>query len=212
MLVMIANHYLSGSGLAAQFDVLQFSWRVFFYQCVCVWGKALINTFALITGYFMCKRSLTAGQWTRLFLRGKFYLIVFLCIFPISGALNANWIFQVFFPEILGINQGFAYSFLVFYLLIPFCNKLLEVVDEKELKTILALAVLIYAVPAWLGNKDTFNYVAWYVVVYLMGAYIRLYPKPWMRSRRFCLNMLCISVLCAWISIAVIDVIGPRYK
>ena len=76
------------------------------------------------------------------------------------------------------INNGdFTACFLIFYLLITFCNILLKSISKKQHQYILAILGFLYV---FLGTMPSFgvvfNYVSWFGFLYLVAAYIRLYP------------------------------------
>ena len=82
------------------------------------------------------------------------------------------------------INNGdFTACFLIFYLLITFWNILLKSISKKQHQYILAILGFLYV---FLGTMPSFgvvfNYVSWFGFLYLVAAYIRLYPckkKKW---------------------------------
>ena len=81
---------------------------------------------------------------------------------------------------VTSVADNFTGCFLIFYLLIPFCNILLRALDRK--KHLLMLIVLFFSYSV-LGNIPIiftvrFNYVTWFVIIFFIGAYLRCYePK-----------------------------------
>ena len=74
----------------------------------------------------------------------------------------------------------------VFYLFIPFLNILVRHMGEKAHVRFLALLSFAYiflgTVP---GFSVTMNNSVWFIVLYFISSYIRLYPKEMFRNRRF---------------------------
>ena len=108
-----------------------------------------------------------------------FYKIVISTLFWTSGTfpINLKDFVKTILP-IYSIDKDFTVCFLVFYLFIPFLNKLLRAINEKEFLCLLGLLCFTYIFMGTLPKfKVTMNYVSWFVVIYFIGAYLKLYPK-----------------------------------
>lgn len=103
MFLIVCHHYVANSGLIDVMGVQPYS---LFYYVFGAWGKTGINCFVLITGYFMCKSSITLKKFLKLILQIYFYGIFLNVIFAITGyhRLGAKEIFQIVWP-IRGINS-----------------------------------------------------------------------------------------------------------
>lgn len=55
------------------------------------------------------------------------------------------------------------------------------------------------------NNDNAFNEVGWYMTLYFIAAYVRLYPLRWMGNRKIIGSILVCSIILAIISILVID-------
>lgn len=76
------------------------------------------------------------------------------------------------------VADNFTGCFLLFYLLIPFLNKLIHALTEKEHLLLMAWCIGVYAfLPSFAKANVVFNYVTWFSVLYVIASYIRLYPK-----------------------------------
>ena len=75
MLSIVAHHYVVNSGVWAQIGDLSLFKRLFMFSFG-AWGKVGINSFVLITGYFMCKQNISFKKWFALFGEVAFYNIV----------------------------------------------------------------------------------------------------------------------------------------
>ena len=88
MILIVAHHYVVNSGLAyidGPICANPLSWRSLFLLIFGAWGKIGINCFVLITGYFMCRSSITLKKFAKLLCEVMFYKIIIGCIFMISG-------------------------------------------------------------------------------------------------------------------------------
>jgi hypothetical protein len=200
MLCIVAAHYIHNSGVheeILQSNVMQAKsiFALFFG-----WGgKIGINCFVLITGYFMCTSNITVKKFLKLLLEIEFYKIVIYFIFLVSG--YAPFSLKDFIKTVLplyGIGTEFTGSFLVFFLFIPYLNLLIHAMDEQLHKRLIALCLLVGSVlQTFFKAPEAFTYVGWFMVLYFISSYIRLYPKEIFDDKKFSgwamLGMLLLS-------------------
>ncbi|MDE6311410.1 MAG: acyltransferase [Muribaculaceae bacterium] len=177
MLLIVAHHYVVNSGLYGMLKGVDLNLSVLSMYIFGAWGKTGINCFIMITGWFMCKSTFTLRKFLKLYLQVIFYAVIIYSIFclvgyekfhPLTAALRL-------FP-IKGINQGFTSCFLIFYLLIPFINVLIQHIDKKQHELLLIILLTIYTIlPTLPAFSLDFNYVTWFSLIYLIAAYIRYY-------------------------------------
>ncbi len=181
-----------------------------FLQLWGMWGKTAINAFVLITGYFMCTSKLTWKRFAKMYLEVKFYRILFFVIFVLVGyeTLSFKSLFKVVLGNIYGINGGFTASFIMFYLFIPFMNTLIEKLGRELWKLILLLLGMFTVSSTFFFNDTVFHYVFWYVTLYFVAAWIRLYPARWMQSAKLTGVFLAILVGMSIASVLCMDLLG----
>lgn len=179
MLAIIAHHYVVNSGLPALMYKEPLNSHSIFLFIFGEWGKIGINCFVFITGYFMCKSNITVKKFAKLLFEILFYNILISSIFWISGysEFSLGGMIRSLIP-IHTISDDFAGCYLIFFLLIPFLNILLKNITEKQH---LLLIILLGFTYVFLGSVPVFdvtmNYVSWFIVLYVISSYIRLYPK-----------------------------------
>jgi len=182
MLLVIAHHYVVNSGLYAGGPVLANPTAApsLFLLLFGAWGKTGINCFVLISGYFMCKSSISAKKFAKLFLEVVFYNIVINFLFFIFGygSFSLGSLISIFFP-ITEIGVGFTGAYLVFFLTIPFLNVLVNHMTQRQHIYLLLLMSFMYVLTGTLKMIFTLymNYVSWFAVLYLFSSYVRLYPN-----------------------------------
>lgn len=141
------------------------------------WGKTGINCFVLITGYFMCKSSFSLKKLIKLYLQIAFYGLAIYGIFCIAGK-------ELFSPfkllwklwPVTSISDNFVTCFLVFYLFIPILNTLVNSMSRRLHKYLVLIIVVIFSVlPSYPRIGMTHNYVSWFMALYMIASYIRLY-------------------------------------
>ena len=212
MLFIVAHHYVVNSGLMAQDGPIYgavLSLPSQFLLMFGAFGKTGINCFVLITGYFMCKSRITASKFFKLLFEIMFYKIVIGLIFMFSGYQDFSLkVLAKMLMPFMSVKQNFPDSFLLFFLFIPFLNVLVKHLSHKQHVLLLLLCAVTYI---FFGTVPFFqvdmNYVSWFMVLFLMGSYIRLYPKKvyertglWGLLMALSLLMSLLSVLaCSWL-------------
>ena len=181
MLLIIAHHYVVNSGLEEVMSLQPTSSKSIFLYLFGMWGKTGINCFVMITGYFMCKSSITLKKFLKLLLEVEFYNIVINLLFVLTGYESytiKEWL-MILWP-IESIGDGFVSCFLMFYLFIPFLNVLVQNLNKRMHLHLLMLCLFIYTI---LGTSNyipvRMNYVIWFCVLYILASYIRLYGLDW---------------------------------
>ena len=202
MLMIIAHHYVVNSGLTEVWSVNDETGNSLFLALFGWGGKTGINCFILITGYFMCQKNFSWQKLLKLLFEVQFYATAIYLIFLLSGR-PFSWGelkgMILYIP--LGIGHGFVGSFIVLYLLIPFVNKLVKAMTKREFQYLLVLLIGVYSVVGTFVPFGFYEYIGWYVTVYLVGSYIRLYGIPLIRSRYREVLFMLVSLLAVSLSI-----------
>ena len=215
MLLIIAHHYVVNSGLMLPTGPIYsnaWSFRSVVLLLFGAWGKIGINCFVIITGYFMCKSRITVAKFLKLYLEVVFYRLALLLVFSLTGrqAFSFQGLVKALVP-MTTIDKGFPSSYLCFFLCIPFLNVLVNNLTEKQHLKLLLLCGFIYVFLETMKVLKIFsvnmNYVTWFVVVYFIGSYIRIYPKKLWNNRKIWCWMAVLSaglsaasvVACTWL-------------
>lgn len=215
MLLIIAHHYVVNSGLFDPTGPIltnPLSFSSLFLAVFGGFGKIGINCFVLITGYFMCKSHITPKKFAKLFLELMFYRLVINSIFWITGyaPFTLKSFVKVLLPFTM-VAQNFTGTYLIFFLCIPFLNILIHNLTEKQHVRLLMLSLFTYV---FFGTMPMFtvtmNYVSWYIVLYFIASYIRLYPKKIFDSKAFWGTMTLISVVLSAASIVAGTWLGAK--
>ena len=190
MLLIVLHHYIANSGLVSMLEDAAFSGKAAVALLLGAWGKPGINCFVLITGYFMCTSQITMKKFAKLLLEVYFYKAVLYAIFVITGyiPLSLSVIMRVVVGPFTSVASNFTGCYVLFFLLIPFINKLISCLSQKQHLTLVLLLLTIYTVIGGLDGISVFsakmNYVSWFTVLYLIAAYIRLYPNKLLENTK----------------------------
>ncbi len=215
MLLIIAHHYVGNSGLLSEQAVYSapLSFRSVFLLLFGAWGKTGINCFVLITGYFMCQSRITARKFVKLLGEVIFYRVVVYLIFSLSGytPFSISSFILMFIP-VTKIEHNFTACFLVFYLCIPFLNVLIHHLTEKQHIRLICLSAFLYIILGTM-HKAAMNYVSWFVVLFFIASYLRMYPKPCFSNGKLWALLTLGSMAAAAISVIIgakLGVMGNR--
>lgn len=212
MLLIIAHHYVVNSGLTASNGVIYSNILSLRSQFLLFWGafgKIGINCFVLITGYFMCRSNISLKKYVKLLFELMFYRVIINTIFWVTGYVPFTFkaLFYTLLP-IQSIAQNFGGTYLMFFLCIPFLNVLVHNMNELQHLRLVLLCFFIYILMGSLPIFDvTMNYVSWFIVLYFIASYIRLYPKKiyektvfWGIAAGSCILLCLMSVtVCSWL-------------
>lgn len=215
MLLIVAHHYVVNSGLTAADGVLYsnpFAAKSIFLLIFGMWGKTGINCFVLITGWFMCKSNITIRKFLKLLLQIYLYRIVIFLLFLFTGyeQLTIVSLAKVILP-VTSVGSDFTSCYLLFFLTIPFLNILIKNMTEKQHLMLVSLCLLVYTVIGSIPKiYVSMNYVTWFIVIYFIASYLRLYPKSWSDSTKLwgwlTLSMIIVSIA----SVLVLNWVGYK--
>lgn len=213
MLLIVSHHYVVHSKLIAEDGYLYSSptsWRSVFLFIFGAWGKTSINCFVLITGFFMCKSHITAKKFIKLLSEVMFYRIAInmILFFTEYNAFSVKDFLSKLLP-IDEISTNFTSCYLVFFLLIPFINILIKNMIEKQHIYLLLTLTFTYVILGTL-HRLVFNYISWFIILYLIASYIRLYPKKIFSSIRIWSIVLFVGIIMSISSILVSSWMGDR--
>lgn len=167
------------------FEYPDFCLNKFLVESFHMLGELGVNLFILISGYHMIHGRFKIKKLITLFLEVQFYnwICVFLCVHFGTLTLDKRTVFINFFP-VAEYKYWFATVYILLYLLSPYINKLILCLSRKEFQQMLLICLSIFCIfPTIYGalKNDTetlfyYNRFIWLLIVYMIGAYIRLYP------------------------------------
>lgn len=204
MLLIVAHHYVVNSGLMSVMKEEPLHIQSIFFYLFGMWGKTGINCFVMITGYFMCKSPyISLRKFMKLLFEIYFYNLIITGTFLLTGYCTPSFstVFYALVPiQSFGVN--FVACFVVFYLLIPFLNLLIQTMNSKLHLRLILLCLLVYSVIGTIPKITLgVNYISWFVVLYFIASYIRLYRFPIKISNRNWGWLTLLSILISMASV-----------
>ena len=208
MLLIVAHHF--AYGIPALYTGINDGNANLFMLIYGMWGKTGINCFVLITGYFMCKSEITLRKLLKLLVTVLFWNIVIYAFFILTGYEDPDIKDFVFvFLPVKSVTQGFVSCYLLFFLTIPFLNILIRNLNKQQHLLLMTLCLFIYTIMGSIGFMVSMNYVSWFVVLYFVGSYLRLYPQIWFGNKKLWLWLTVASILFAIASVIVMNHLQP---
>lgn len=210
MLMIVAHHYVVNSGLFDSGGPLvtePTSINSLYLVLFGAWGKVGINCFLMITGYYMCTSHITFRKFLKLMLQIYFYRFLIFPILLIAGyeKISLLRVFYLIMPVRTFATGDFVSCFIAFWLTIPFLNRLIQNLKEREHAILIILSLVLFTL---LGSLPTFsvplNYITWFGVIYFIASYFRLYPHPIFERRKFWGGMTAFIMFLSLISVSVI--------
>lgn len=189
MVMIVAHHFVVNSGLTDGNGPLSTdpaSLKSFYLEIFGAWGKTGINCFLMITGYFMCTSKITLRKFAKLMGQIYLYDFIFFLIFCYAGfeSLSPKRIFILVMP-VWCFGDNFISCFIGFWLTIPFLNILVNNMTKRQHELLLLLTLTMYTLLSSIpGFNVAFNYATWFVIIYFIASYIRLYPNAMLEKRK----------------------------
>ncbi len=192
MLCIMAHHYVVNSGITDAITTENVLSPNAVFALLFGWGgKTGINCFVLITGYYMCKSKISLKKYLKVHLEVIFYEFIFYSIFVLTG--YEEFQLKAFLKSMLFtsyIGTEFISSYLVFFPFIPFLNLFIKAMNERQHRYLIGICLLTGSfLQTFLNAAKSFTYVGWFMALYLIASYIRLwtdgaYENKWL-SRDF---------------------------
>ena len=118
---------------------------------------------------------------------------------------------MIFFPTIHA-RYWFITAYIIVYILSPYLNILIQNMKKKEYQRLLMILLLIWCIiPTIFGvfyntteNMLFYSRLIWLIVMYLVGAYIKLYPIEIFSKKRNSILCAILTFTCMLVSIVII--------
>ena len=210
MILIVAHHYVVNSGLIQVLTSEGLSVKSAAFLCFGMWGKTAINSFVLITGYFMCTSQIKLIKVLKLVLEVLFYGVVIYLVFILTGYAQPSLKYVVYaLIPVQYFSTNFVSCFILFYLLIPFLNRLVSDLSQQEHAILLCILLAISTVLGSLPFVEMgLNYVVWFCVLYIIASYIRLHPASMFERKPLWIVISIVSILVAMASVVLFRAVG----
>jgi surface polysaccharide O-acyltransferase-like enzyme len=211
MVFIVAHHFSLHVGFTFQSDELTVN-RLWI-QLIQIGGKIGVNVFVLVSGYFLIKsKAIKTSKILKLWLQIFTYSILLYFIFVHSGtvAFSKKDLIEHILP-ITFSQWWFASAYFVLYLIFPYLNKLLMSLEKMQFQKLLVLLFFIWCIiPTFTEQSFESNYLLWFVFLYALAGYIRLYGLKKDLSAKIYLGLAVLVIFLTWSSAVIFDIIGLK--
>ncbi|MCR5799380.1 MAG: acyltransferase [Lachnospiraceae bacterium] len=158
-----------------------------YYECWSLFAPGMnsINILILISGYFLVGRPFSVKRLAKLESQVLFYTILITLGFKLLTDVNID--FETWLYSFLPVTSDFYWYVTMYfgmYLFSPVLNKLISALSKSQLKMTCILGLVLLG--AWTNiifyssglNVAGGVSIAWFLLMYLCGAYIKLYYEP----------------------------------
>ena len=214
MIMIVFHHFAVHGGFVYDYSVLTIP--RFWVNFISMGGKIGVDVFVLISGYFLVVDREPVINVRRIFkfwFQIYFYSIVLVGIFGYFGlaSIGMKHIAKAVCP-ILSSSWWFASAYFVMYLLHGFINKMLLSFDKKMYQCFLVILFVCWSIiPTFLPTNFQSNSLTWFIFLYSLSGYIRLYGLYTLKCRYYCLLWLAVTFI-TYIGSCIMMLIGTKWN
>lgn len=167
---------------------------------------AAVDVYVLISGYFLVKAKFRAGRVISLVLQVLFYSCLIPAALILAGVLSPGElelydIWHCIFP-IQMAQYWFLSAYVLMVLFAPVLNAAVHALKKEQMQAVIAILLLVESfaktvIPARLVLDSEGYDALWFMTVYLIAAYIRLYGIPFLEKKNrapACYVILCLGI------------------
>lgn len=182
MLLIIGHHIAVHGDYSAAQNITANDYVVRYFT---TGGKLGVNIFVLISGYFMVNSKFRIQKLIRMFAQIWFYsLLIFTLLLVLGKAEYSNWLLLSTLLPLSTSLWWFITTYVIMYCLSPFLNILIRNCNQKLHLILVIFLVAIQCVVQFALKTSYISNVGWFVTLYLIAAYIRLYPHKLFDSNK----------------------------
>lgn len=191
MAMIVAMHYMLKGGIAVPMSgdasiVNHVAWLI---EAFCI---VAANCYVLISGYFMVEAEWKLKKLIMLAAQVLFYslLIPIICLFTGIGDV-AQWSVYEWIFAVLPLQMDhywFATSYVLLLMLVPVLAAGVKQLSQKQLQITIGVLLFYYCVIKSISpillSTDNYGYdLGWFICLFLIAAYIRLYGIPYFEKK-----------------------------
>ena len=185
------------------------------YNFILMGGKIGVNIFVLISGYFLINTSKTFDIIKIIKFIGQvfFYSVGIFVICSVTGVIDWSMksLIKAMFP-ITFSQWWFTSAYFVLYLLHPYLNRLLCSIEKPTYQRLLLLLVVCWSIiPTFTTSSFQSNPLLWFVTLYSIAGYIRLYGlnMKYATKHYFMCYLICSAI--TYSSSIIFTVLGSKW-
>lgn len=206
MFGIIGLHVVNNGGMLRSFEISGINYFIILIFTTIFYTS--VNSFAMLSGYlYIEKKQNSVKNLINLLITVAFYCLLITAIFYSFNLFSIRnygmkQLISSIVPPLVG-RYWYITSYIVLFFMIPYINKFINNVSQKELKKLLILLFVLFSIiPSMSFMVDFFSIKNgyspfWLIYCYMIGAYIKLYPikKQYSKKSFFFILILIASTL-----------------
>ncbi len=190
MMMVVMLHYLGKGNILPELtgELNLNGYVAWIMEAFCI---VAVNVYMLISGYFLVNSRFKVSRLVELVCQVMFYSILIEAALLATGicsveGLTVNRILELVFPLQME-HYWFVTAYIIMYLFSPILSVAVQHMEQKQLRNTIvglliffALSKSVLPVQLMVDNKGYDG--LWFICVFLVAAYIRLYGFPWLEK------------------------------
>lgn len=191
MCMIIAMHYMT-KGMQLPKLSIDTSLHNIIFRLLFAFCSSAVNVYVFISGYFATDSKWSVEKLIRLWVQILLYSILIPVILNIAemvdiSSMDLSVKQQIFLP-ISYEHYWFATAYVMLYLFSPILTTAIKQLDKKQLGTVIIATLIVFcgfkSVNPYLIPWDKYgDDVIWFMILYLIAGYIRMYGIPFFDGR-----------------------------
>lgn len=191
MLLIVVLHFLGKGGWLTELTEPLLSGMGYVAWCMEALAIGSLNVYMLLSGYFLIESSFKVKRLLQLFLQVLFYSITIGVIAAAFGCLPEEG-FSVYYLTTLCLpvstnHYWFMTAYFLMYLFMPLLTQGVKRLTKQQFQIVLFFLLFVVCmvksvVPIKLSTDMQGYDCIWYMCVFLVAAYIRLYGIPFFKN------------------------------
>jgi len=211
MFAIVAHHFsIHGS---FSFDNGTITLNRIWLQFLLMGGKIGVNIFVLISGYFLINSTkLSIEKIIRMWLQLFSYAVALYFLFHVfyNAPLNIHSLIQNCLPVTYS-QWWFASSYFILYLLSPYLGIMLKSLSQDNYRSLLIIMFIMWSiVPTVIGEQLQGNNLLFFIFLFALGGYIRIYWNDSKWGYKFFLYISIIAIMICFLLTIIFDLLGTR--
>lgn len=204
MIMIVTAHYMEKGGLLHSLiqDKSASNFLFWILENMCV---VSVNIYVLISGYFLVDKRFKLSKAVDLWCRVFFYSVVVAAVMLFSGAVPPEhftnlYQLQFYLLPILNGHYWFVTAYVLMYLFSPLLGRAVRCISKRELQTVIMVLLILMCfvktiIPVPLATDEFGNHYGWFLCLFLIAAYIRIYGIPFFKNGKVAFGVYIFSVL-----------------
>ncbi len=185
MIFVVCLHYLGKGGTLLPYGDENFTVNTWMAWLLEAFAYVAVNVYVLISGYFLVTAEFRIMRILKVWLQVFFYSAgvwgILLLLGQVSGDYQNGYYCSMFLLPITSQHYWFASSYIFLCLLTPFLGAAARNMSKKQLKTCIIVLMILFSsvwrtvLPMSTPIEDRGYGIIWFVCLFMIAAYIRLY-------------------------------------